>query len=224
VVRENLRRSLSTNKPIIVGINLGKNKTTQDSASDYLKGLEAFSNCSFVDYFVINISSPNTPGLRSIQKKSELDHFLEKILNEKSKLKIDKPLLLKISPDLSKEERKDIVDVVMKPRKCKYKIDGLIVSNTTISRNFSLKSPNCKENGGLSGKPLKNISTQAIREIYSLTKGKIPIIGVGGVSDAIDAYEKLKAGASLIQLYTSLTYLGPALISTLVNDLSNLIR
>lgn len=208
----------------MVGINLGKNKTSTDSIGDYVKGLEVFGNSKFVDYFVINISSPNTPGLRDIQLKDTLDPFLDGILNAKAKLNITKPLLVKISPDLNDSERKDIAQMMIKPRLSGQKIDGLVVTNTTISRPPSLKSCHSSESGGLSGQPLKNLSTQMIRDMYCLTKGSIPIIGVGGVADGQDAYEKLRAGASLIQLYTALAYRGPSLVSTIVNDLSQLIR
>ena len=219
-----MTKSLSNLKPTVVGINLGKNKTSTDSIGDYTKGLEVFGNSKFVDYFVINISSPNTPGLRDIQLKDHLDPFLDGILTAKAKLNITKPLLVKISPDLNDSERKDIAQLLVKQRPSGQKIDGLVVTNTTISRPSSLKSSQSSEIGGLSGQPLKNLSTQMIRDMYCLTKGSIPIIGVGGVADGQDAYEKLRAGASLIQLYTALAYRGPSLVSTIVNDLSHLIR
>ncbi|XP_015792313.1 dihydroorotate dehydrogenase (quinone), mitochondrial [Tetranychus urticae] len=221
-VRENLTKSLSNLKPTVVGLNLGKNKASVDSVDDYVAGLEAFGNSKFIDYFVINISSPNTPGLRNIQLKNHLEPFLDKILQTKAKLKITKPLLLKISPDLSEKEKEDIAELVIKSRPNGLKIDGLVVTNTTVSRP-DLKSPEASETGGLSGQPLKNLSTQMIRDMHFLTKGSIPIIGAGGVSDGKDAYEKLRAGASLIQLYTALTYRGPSLVSTIVDELSHLI-
>lgn len=149
---------------------------------------------------------------------------MERLLNEKSRLNVEKPLLLKISPDLSQEEKKDIAELILKPRKSNCKVDGLIINNTTTSRDFNLKSSKSNETGGLSGLPLKQISNQTIREFYNLTKGKVPIIGVGGVTDASDAYQKLKAGASLVQVYTALTYSGPSLITTMIADLSKMIR
>ena len=154
----------------------------------------------FADYLVINVSSPNTPGLRRLQGKQELENLISKVIEARDEFLAKKiPILVKIAPDLTTQDKIDISDVIMNNPKCK--IDGLIVSNTTISRPDVLKSGLKNETGGLSGKPLKQLATQTIRDIFELTNGKVPIIGVGGVSSGEDAFEKIRAGASLVQLY-----------------------
>ena len=154
----------------------------------------------FADYLVINVSSPNTPGLRRLQGKQELENLISKVIEARNEFLTKKiPILVKIAPDLTTQDKIDISDVIMNNPKCK--IDGLIVSNTTISRPDVLKSGLKNETGGLSGKPLKQLATQTIRDIFELTNGKVPIIGVGGVSSGEDAFEKIRAGASLVQLY-----------------------
>lgn len=202
----------------VLGVNLGKNKFTESDEDDYILGIKAFSWVA--DYFAINISSPNTPGLRSLQKKDRLEKLLDKILEARDQNFHKLPILLKISPDLTYDEKKDIAKVVTRKGKM---IDGLIITNTTINRPDTIKSENKKESGGLSGKPLKDISTNAIKEMYRLTQGKIPIVGVGGVSSGADAYEKIKAGASLIQLYTAMTYEGPPVIEKIKRELQELL-
>ncbi|XP_054715840.1 dihydroorotate dehydrogenase (quinone)-like [Uloborus diversus] len=203
----------------VLGVNLGKNKDSEDAADDYVQGINEFALVA--DYYTVNVSSPNTPGLRSLQEKQSLEVLLDKIL-EAREMNIKKlPILLKISPDLSYEEKKDIAQVVMRKGK---RIDGLVVSNTTTSRPDFLQSDNKMESGGLSGKPLRDISTSAIKEMYHLTKGEIPIVGVGGVFSGEDAYEKIKAGASLIQLYTSLTYEGPPIVGRIKRELQELLK
>ncbi|KAF7283802.1 hypothetical protein GWI33_022842 [Rhynchophorus ferrugineus] len=204
---------------LILGINLGKNKTTDDPIADYVQGIKMFANIS--DYLVINISSPNTPNLRSLQNKENLKKLLKALVSVRNNLcgKSNIPLLLKLAPDLTYQERQDIAEVLKLPE---CKVDGLIVCNTTIERP-SLKSHNKNETGGLSGEPLKDISTKMILEMSKLTDG-IPIIGVGGVSSGKDAYEKIKAGASLIQIYSSMVYEGPLIVTKIKKELMELLE
>ncbi len=199
---------------VLIGGNIGKNKLTpnEQAASDYLICLEALF--SSVDYFVVNVSSPNTPGLRELQEKEPLKALLNSLMKRKSELQAaaselaNRPLLLKIAPDLTEEQLLDIIEIV-----AETKIDGVIASNTTLSReglasNESLKA----QSGGLSGKPVKDRSTHVIKFIFEKSKGAFPIIGVGGIHSADDALEKLAAGASLIQLWTGFVYEGPTLV------------
>ncbi|KFM66260.1 Dihydroorotate dehydrogenase (quinone), mitochondrial, partial [Stegodyphus mimosarum] len=202
----------------VIGINLGKNKESESAAEDYVKGINEFA--LIADYLTINVSSPNTPGLRNLQKKQALENLLDKVLEARDKNFKKPPILLKISPDLSYEEKSDIAQVVLRKGKT---IDGLIISNTTTVRHESLISKHKNEQGGLSGKPLQNISTSAIKDMFILTKGQIPIIGVGGVASGKDAYEKIKAGASLIQLYTAITFEGPPVIGKIKRELQELL-
>lgn len=197
---------LQKNKNVLIGGNIGKNKTTpnEEAISDYLLCFEALFEV--VDYFVVNVSSPNTPNLRELQEKKPLTDLLE-ALQEKNSGKISsKPILLKIAPDLSDDQLLDIIDIVKET-----KIAGVIATNTTISRE-GLTSENKKEAGGMSGKPLKNRSTEVIRFLSEKSNNAFPIIGVGGIHSAEDALEKLEAGACLVQLYTGFIYEGPGLI------------
>lgn len=202
----------------IIGINLGKNKDSESAEQDYIDGIKKFADVA--DYFVINISSPNTPGLRSLQSKEKLENLLIKINETRQRIGSKQPLLLKLAPDLSETERQDIADIVLLN---KSKVDGLILCNTTISRNY-LINENKKESGGLSGAPLTDISTKMISEMYQRTRGKIPIIGVGGVFTGEDAYHKIRAGASLIQLYTSYIYNGPSIVSKIKKELNDILK
>ncbi|CAG9820236.1 unnamed protein product [Phaedon cochleariae] len=204
-------------KSIILGINLGKNKNSTDSIGDYVEGIKRFGPVA--DYLVINISSPNTPGLRDMQEKKQLRELLSALVETRNQLKLDqKPsLLLKLAPDLSSEERKNIAGVLNEKR---CRVDGLIVSNTTIDRPKTLLSENKQEIGGLSGEPLKEMSTQMIAEMSKLTGG-MPIIGAGGISSGQDAYEKIKAGASLVQIYTALVYNGPPVVTKIKRELQH---
>lgn len=195
---------------IIVGGNIGKNKLTEniDAVFDYMK---AFNDLyPYVDYFVVNVSSPNTPNLRDLQEKEPLTYLLKTLKRENGRKSKPKPILLKIAPDLTETQLDDIIDIVNTVR-----IAGVIATNTTISRD-SLQSDN-KEvaeigMGGLSGKPLKNRSTEVIRYLHQKSGGAFPIIGVGGIHSAADALEKLEAGASLVQLYSGFIYEGPGLV------------
>ncbi|VVC28113.1 Hypothetical protein CINCED_3A003036 [Cinara cedri] len=222
VVFERLKNlKLHQNFDGIVGVNLGKNKESKNAVSDYVEGIKKFA--SVADYFVINISSPNTPGLRDLQKKNALKGLLSNIIEARNEYcgehKI--PLLLKISPDLTDQDKKNIADVINDKR---YQVDGLIISNTTVKRVEVYDNPNALEPGGLSGKPLQETSTKLIAEFYKLTHGAIPIIGVGGIFNGQDAYAKIKAGASLLQIYTSFIYNGPSVLINIKKELECLLR
>ncbi|KAL0880131.1 hypothetical protein ABMA27_002612 [Loxostege sticticalis] len=202
----------------LLGINLGKNKLSDNATEDYVQGIKKFSNVA--DYFVINISSPNTPGLRALQNKEELKKLLIEINKVRSSLNVQPPLLLKLAPDLSMEEMKDVVSIITKKESG---VDGLIISNTTIDRSSLLNKEFSNEAGGLSGKPLSNKSTEMIKNMYKLTKGNIPIIGVGGIFSGQDAYEKILAGASIVQIYTALIYHGPPVVTKIKTELAKLL-
>ncbi|MDO4763231.1 MAG: quinone-dependent dihydroorotate dehydrogenase [Flavobacteriaceae bacterium] len=199
-------KHLRKNKGVLIGGNIGKNKITpnEEAEKDYLICFNALYDV--VDYFVVNVSSPNTPNLRALQEKEPLMNLLHTLQNENNKRPKQKPILLKIAPDLTDEQLLDIIDIVKET-----KIAGVIATNTTISRD-NLKSPKQYETGGLSGKPLTKRSTEVIRFLSEKSGGSFPIIGVGGIHSEEDAIEKLEAGASLIQLYTGFIYEGPQLI------------
>ncbi|XP_060924348.1 dihydroorotate dehydrogenase (quinone), mitochondrial [Limanda limanda] len=202
-----------------LGINLGKNKLSQDAGADYLEGVRMLG--PLADYLVVNVSSPNTPGLRDLQGKAELHQLLNTVLKERDALqgKHKPPVLVKIAPDLTAQDKQDIAAVVTE-----LGVDGLMVSNTTVSRPETLQDPHKSEVGGLSGQPLKDLSTSTVREMYNLTKGKIPIVGIGGVASGQDAMDKIRAGASLVQLYTALTYQGPPIVSKIKRELEQLLK
>lgn len=209
-VHEAVKRLRARRPGIIVGGNIGKNKVTpnEDSLNDYIQCFQALKEV--VDYFVVNVSSPNTPGLRALQEKAPLTHLLKSLNEINNQADVRKPILLKIAPDLTSEQLDDIVEIVKTTG-----IDGIIATNTTISRE-GLITPTEQVvqmgAGGLSGRPVKSRSTEVIRYIHQKSEGSIPIIGVGGIHSPEDAYEKLKAGASLVQLYTGFIYEGPALV------------
>ena len=198
----------------LLGVNLGKNKNTEVALDDYQKGAKQL--CRYADYMVINVSSPNTPGLRALQGKDELEVLISGVQEVLNDVMGDKapPLVLKIAPDLTQEDKEDIAAVALK-----LSLDGLTITNTTIERPESLKSSHRSEGGGLSGAPLFEPSTAVLRDMYRLTEGKIPLIGVGGISNGEQAYAKIKAGASLIQLYSALVYSGPPLVQGILKDL-----
>lgn len=197
---------LKKNNGVLIGGNIGKNKLTsnEEATSDYEICFDALYD--HVDYFVVNVSSPNTPNLRALQDKEPLTQLLQTLQNKNLAKPKQKPILLKIAPDLTDEQLLDIIDIVNET-----KIAGVIATNTTISRE-GLKSNNKSETGGLSGKPLTKRSTEVIRFLFEKSNKSFPIIGVGGIHSAEDAIEKLEAGASLIQLYTGFIYEGPKLI------------
>ena len=199
---------LKKNSNILIGGNIGKNKVTpnENAVDDYIYCFEALFK--HVDYFVVNVSSPNTPNLRALQEKEPLTKLLS-ILKKRNDLKDQpKPILLKIAPDLTEDQLLDIISIIDE-----VKIDGVIASNTTLSRaNLKSKETLTKEAGGLSGKPVKNRSTEVIRFLNKKSNNSFPIIGVGGIHTPEDAIEKLEAGASLVQLYTGFIYEGPAAV------------
>ena len=200
---------LKKNNGVLIGGNIGKNKVTpnEEATSDYEICFDALYDV--VDYFVVNVSSPNTPNLRALQDKEPLMHLLQTLQDKNETKPITKPILLKIAPDLTDEQLLDIIDIV-----ATTKIAGVIATNTTISRD-GLQSPNYHEVGGLSGKPLTKRSTEVIRFLSEKSNKAFPIIGVGGIHTADDAIEKLEAGASLVQLYTGFIYEGPALVKAI---------
>lgn len=203
----------------IVGINLGKNKSTEDIISDYRKGIIKLA--PLADYVVINVSSPNTPGLRNLQCRDSLQTILSDVLKVRSEFfqSDSPPILLKISPDLSDNEKIDIAKISID-----MDIDGLIATNTTTHRFKGSLDKKAEEVGGLSGLPLMELSNRVLSEMYQLTEGKVPIIGVGGISSGEDAYKKIKAGATLVQLYSAMVYHGPGLVQLIKRDLAKLLR
>ena len=218
---QRLERRLSGGRkaPGIVGANLGKNKDTVEAADDYVLGVTRLA--ALADYLVVNVSSPNTPGLRALQGRDPLRTLLGRVLDARTACKLAKapPILLKIAPDLTDEDKADIAAVALESG-----IDGLIVSNTTIARPAEIPEPLRSEAGGLSGKPLFAPSTAVLREMYGLTGGRLPLIGAGGIASGADAYAKIRAGASLVQLYSALVYAGPALVLAIRRDLAALLR
>jgi dihydroorotate dehydrogenase len=204
-VQEAVER-LKSNTSVLIGGNIGKNKLTPNelATSDYEICFDALYD--YVDYFVVNVSSPNTPNLRELQEKEPLKQLLQTLQNKNLARPKQKPILLKIAPDLTNEQLVDIIEIVTAT-----KIAGVIATNTTISRE-GLQSENKLETGGLSGKPLTKRATEVIRFLAEKSNKSFPIIGVGGIHSPEDAIEKLEAGASLIQLYTGFIYEGPALI------------
>jgi dihydroorotate dehydrogenase len=200
---------LKKNTTVLIGGNIGKNKltTNEDAALDYEICFDALF--AYVDYFVVNVSSPNTPNLRALQDKAPLTELLQTLQNKNLAKPKQKPILLKIAPDLTDDQLLDIIDIVKQTQ-----IAGVIATNTTISRE-GLQSESKTEMGGLSGKPLTSRSTEVIRFLSQKSNKAFPIIGVGGIHSAADAIEKLEAGASLIQLYTGFIYEGPALVKAI---------
>lgn len=212
---ERLRLLKSKNSDIVVGGNIGKNKNTpnEDALSDYIKCFDRLFDV--VDYFVVNVSSPNTPGLRALQEKEPLMELLNTLQQRNSKNNISRPILLKIAPDLTNEQLDDIVEIVMTTG-----IAGVIATNTTIDRS-TLQSPEPlkSEMGGLSGKPLTNRSVEVVKYLSTKSNKAFPIIGVGGIHSPKDAQAMLDAGASLVQLYTGFIYEGPGLIKRICKEL-----
>jgi dihydroorotate dehydrogenase len=205
----------------IVGANVGKNRDTEDAAADYEQGVAAVT--PFADYVVVNVSSPNTPGLRGLQARAPIEDLLRRVLAARARAIPQgcpvPPLLAKVGPDLDDEALRDIAEVASASG-----IDGLVVGNTTLARPASLRSRHRGEAGGLSGRPLMEPATDCLRRVYRFTAGRLPIIGCGGVSSGADAYAKIRAGASLVQLYTALVFHGPGLVATIKRDLARLLR
>ena len=197
----------------VVGVNLGANKDSEDRIADYVAGVEGLAG--LVDFYTVNVSSPNTPGLRALQDKASLMALLSRAQGVRDDHAAGAPVFLKVAPDLTDADKADIADVARA-----MGLDGLIVSNTTLARPAGLSSPNRAEKGGLSGAPLFGPSTALLREFRQALGGVVPLIGVGGVASADDAYQKIKAGASLVQLYTALVYQGPALVPRILEGLN----
>jgi dihydroorotate dehydrogenase len=203
------------------GANIGKNKVTEDGAADYEIGIEAVA--PYADYLVANISSPNTPGLRAMQGREILADMIDRVLKARARAVPDAdkrpPLIVKIAPDLDDGERADIAAVILDTG-----VDGLTVANTTIQRPSEMTDSQTHEAGGLSGAPLFPIALEIIGDMYSRTDGKVPIIGCGGVASGADAYAMIRAGASLVQLYTALVFHGPGLIPRIKRELTELLK
>jgi dihydroorotate dehydrogenase len=202
----------------IVGVNVGANKDSSDRIADYVKLIETFAPVA--SYFTVNVSSPNTPGLRNLQQSAALDELLARVIDARERVRKnagDSPVLLKIAPDLSLTELDDVVHIARSRR-----VDGMIVANTTLARPSTLRETNrAREQGGLSGRPLFRLSTRMVAETYVRAEGAFPLIGVGGIDSGGAALTKIRAGASLIQLYSSLIYKGLGLVEDIKNDLSS---
>jgi dihydroorotate dehydrogenase len=201
----------------VVGVNIGANRDSADRAEDYVRLIETFSPVA--DYFTVNISSPNTPGLRDLQQASALDELLARVVDARERVRPRSgptPVLVKIAPDLTLSELDDVVGIARK-----HRVDGMIVGNTTVTRPTSLRERDkAKEQGGLSGRPLFKLSTRMLAETFVRAEGAFPLIGVGGIDSGPTAIAKIKAGATLLQLYTGLVFRGLGLLSEIKSDLA----
>jgi dihydroorotate dehydrogenase len=202
----------------IVGVNVGANKDSPDRVADYVKLIETFAPVA--SYFTVNVSSPNTPGLRNLQHAAALDDLLAKVIDARERVREksgDSPVLLKIAPDLSLAELDDVVQIARSRR-----VDGMIVANTTLARPSTLREQTrAKQQGGLSGRPLFRLSTRMVAETYVRVEGAFPLVGVGGIDTGGAALTKIRAGASLIQIYSSLVYKGLGLVDDIKRDLAS---
>jgi dihydroorotate dehydrogenase len=217
------RSALGVRRRGIVGANIGMNRDSKDPAADFATGAVALAGLA--DYLVINVSSPNTPGLRGLQAREQLSDLLNEVIRSLDESAPDPrpPLLVKVAPDLTEEDRDGIVEVVLAKapgNEGQRLVDGIIIGNTTISRPPDLVGPHREELGGLSGRPLFRMSTDLLADFYRRTEGQVPLVGLGGVSSGADTYAKIRAGASLVQLYTALIYQGPALVRRIKADLA----
>ncbi|MBS0248171.1 MAG: quinone-dependent dihydroorotate dehydrogenase [Proteobacteria bacterium] len=205
----------------IVGVNIGANKDSTDRSEDYVRLIETFATVA--SYFTVNVSSPNTPGLRSLQQADALDDLLARVIDARESVRMragPTPILVKIAPDLTLPELDDVVGVARK-----HRVDGMIVSNTTISRPSALRDQDkARESGGLSGRPMFRLSTRMLAETYVRAENAFPLIGVGGVDSGATAIAKIKAGASLVQLYTGLVYQGIGLVAQMKADIAAAIK
>jgi dihydroorotate dehydrogenase len=220
VCAERLERLRAGPCPGVVGVNVGKNKDTPNerAAEDYLACIDRLH--AFADYLVVNISSPNTPGLRQLQERDALGRLLGACTARAAGLDRPKPLLVKLAPDLGDEALDEAVDVAVAVRAA-----GIIATNTTIARPGEVSThPRSSEAGGLSGAPLEPLATRALRRVYSRAAGRMPIVGVGGVMNARDAYAKIRAGATLVQVYTGYIYGGPTFARELVKGMAGLLK
>lgn len=204
----------------VVGVNIGANKDAADRIADYVTGLDAFYDVA--SYFTVNISSPNTPGLRDLQSPDALAELLQRLIEARATLvatgKPSRPIIVKLSPDIADADLGAIVDCL-----ASHRVDGIAVSNTTLSR-AGVSGPVARESGGLSGRPLFERSTRMLAKVYLATGGRIPLVGIGGIDSGASALEKIKAGATLIQLYTGLIYEGPGLIGRIKRHLVDATR
>ena len=200
-----------------LGINIGPNKDTKDKVLDFLECFSSLNN--FASYITVNISSPNTEGLRDFHEEKLLSELLGKLLELKKKQKITCPIALKLSPDIKESEITNINEMILK-----FKIDGVILTNTTNQNRDDLLDIKKNEVGGLSGQPLKKISLKFIKNFYKSNKGKIPIIGVGGIDNGQSAFEKIIAGATVVQLYTGMVYKGPGLVKDIKKELIEILK
>jgi dihydroorotate dehydrogenase len=212
-------RTKNTNKPPqgILGINIGKNKDSTDATPDYTAGISTFA--PYADYLTINISSPNTPGLRDLQGREAMNSLLHQVMSARNNATRKPPVFVKIAPDLDESQMHDIAETALFSG-----IDGLIIGNTTLTRPGNIPPQLANKAGGLSGKPLFELSTKILARMYRLTNGKIPLIGCGGIASGTDAYTKICAGASLVQLYSALIYQGPSLIPRINRELATLLE
>ena len=213
VVADRLRRRARRG---VVGVNLGANKDSQDRAGDYAAGLERLWNLA--DFFVLNVSSPNTPGLRALQGQDALNDLRGRIAERRAALASPRPIFLKIAPDLEESEIAAIVEAAIS-----HGLDGIVAGNTTLARPPGLSSAHRDEAGGLSGAPLLQRSTAVLRQAFEAARGRLVLIGAGGVASGADAYAKIRAGARAVQLYSALVYQGPGLIARIRRDLAALL-
>src|SRR5882672_4955820 len=214
------RLAARTGAPGIVGINIGANKNTVDRTADYVACIEALA--PHVNFLTVNVSSPNTPGLRNLQQAAALDELLARVIDARERVAVGaarKPVLLKIAPDLTLADLDDAVGVARR-----HRVDGMIVGNTTISRPNLREAEKAKEQGGLSGRPLFALSTRMLAETYVRAEGAFPLIGVGGIDSGAAAFAKIKAGASLVQLYSGLIFRGIGLVGSIKSDLLDFLR
>ena len=211
------KRIKENNKKGFLGINIGPNKDSKNRIDDYLICFRKFYNLA--DYITINISSPNTENLRDFHNQDELNSLIDKLKNEKKELNSNIPLAIKVSPDLNDDQINEVSKIIME-----QEIGIIIVSNTTDKNRENLKNINKLEKGGLSGKPIEKISNEVISKFYKILKDKTKIIGVGGVSNGQDAFEKITSGATLVQLYTGMVYRGPRIASKISKELIDLLK
>ena len=215
---EIVARRISSDKPTgILGINIGPNKETKNKSDDFYQCL--LKLYSYADYITINISSPNTEGLRNFHEENSMTKLLKGLNKLKKEKKIKKPLVIKLSPDIYEQDVSNIVEIINK-----YEIEGIIISNTTDKNRDNLLDHNKNEVGGLSGQPIKNISTNLIKKFYKETNKKIKIMGVGGVDSGSSAFEKITAGADVVQLYTGMVFKGPGVVKEIKKELISILK
>jgi dihydroorotate dehydrogenase len=205
-------RLAGTRRQGIVGVNIGPNKDSSDRVADYVQGVETFS--AFADYFAINISSPNTPGLRDLHARDEFAKLIDAVLRARNRATERRPILVKISPDVTAGQLDDLLEIALDRR-----VDGLVVSNTSVARPLGLKSAAARETGGLSGRPIFEASTRLLARCFLRCCGALPIIGVGGIEDTRTALIKIEAGATFLQIYTGFIYRGPSAIDEILKGL-----